>query len=211
MSIRLCNRLHPCGSYILPAANRPHRTKSSRARREPRRVARDDKRWLWRRAVTPPVTDSNNAGRSTTEPIRQDIARTRNRRRARLLRSPTACYSINAARGRVGRATRGFPLAAETCAPPARPRSHQGLDPHTTLVSCSRMLHFYSKAEPDRRLRGCSKMRHVPRRGTRRPRSDGRGPPAAVGPCARAHAGTEHTRVCGQIHTRRSVTGCARP
>jgi hypothetical protein len=84
MSIRLCNRLHPCGSYILPAANRPHRTKSSRARREPRRVARDDKRWLWRRAVTPPVTDSNNAGRSTTEPIRQDIARTRNRRRARL-------------------------------------------------------------------------------------------------------------------------------
>jgi hypothetical protein len=211
MSIRLCNRLHPCGSYILPAANRPHRTKSSRARREPRRVARDDKRWLWRRAVTPPVTDSNNAGRSTTEPIRQDIARTRNRRRARLC-------------DRLQPATRSTLRAVASGERPAASRSQQklvlrlrardrtqGLDPHTTLVSCSRMLHFYSNAEPDRRLRGCSKMRHVPRRGTRRPRSDGRGPPAAVGPCARAHAGTEHTRVCGQIHTRRSVTGCARP
>jgi hypothetical protein len=65
----------------------------------------DDERWLWRRAVTPPVTDSNNAGRSTIDPIRQDIARTRNRRRARLLRSPTACYSIDTPRGRVGPAT----------------------------------------------------------------------------------------------------------
>ena len=99
---------------------------SRRARRGLVGGMHDDKHQARRRAITPPVTDSNNAGRSTTDSIRQGITRTRNRRRAVSAIAYSlllACDSIDAALGRVG------PRPAASC-------SHQKLA--VCLSACDR-------------------------------------------------------------------------
>jgi hypothetical protein len=97
-----------------------------------------------------PVTDNNNAGRSTTDPIRQGIhADQKSSPRAASAIAYSLLLDRHAARS-YRASDRGFLLAAETCAPPARSRSHRALDPVATLVSCSIMLHFYSDTEPVR-------------------------------------------------------------
>jgi hypothetical protein len=140
----------------------------------------NDERWVWRRAVTPPVTDNNNnnAGRSTTDPIRQGTgADAKSSPRAASAIAYSVLLDRHAARSRRA-SDRG----------PARSRNLRsacalapGLDPAATLMSRSIMLHFYGDTEPARWLRIRSRMRHVSRRAAGRPRSDERGPPVFVG------------------------------
>lgn len=94
---------------------------------------------------------------------------------------------------RPGRGPRpaSFSLATETCGAPVCPRSRRGPDPGTTRLSCSKMLRC------PWRHGGCPLAPHVQQDAACHARR-----PAAVGP----HAGT---RVCAQIHTRRSVAGAS--
>jgi hypothetical protein len=138
---------------------------------------------------------SNNAGRSTIDSIGQGSARTRNCRRARSPRSPTACYSIDAALG--------------------------GIEPDPQLLAHSRNLRSTcgpaSRRGPDRARLARPAAKCLTSIATRARASVSHMPQDAACPCtaddpsANAHAGAGHTRVCAQIHTRRAVTGCEQP
>lgn len=121
---RACNRRRQSGSHLVTArmARTAAGQNSHRARREPRRVdARS-------RTSIPGVGLSRPRHRQQQTPaglppIRsaRGTARTRNRRSARAPRSPTACYSIDAALGRIapasGRSCSQQKLAVRLSAP----------------------------------------------------------------------------------------------
>lgn len=152
---------------------------------------RDNKCQPWRRAVTP---------RHQQKQRRQVYHRsdppghraTRNRRRAGL----AIAYSLLLDGGRAVRARR-FLLAAETCRPPARPRSRRGPDRCRTWFMQHNAAYRWRRCSGSPALHMQQNAAHLRGRGHPRPRDEDRS-----GPCGCAHAARGQAMgLCADTHT----------
>lgn len=176
---RTGNRRHLAGRTSCATNGRTGQNSRHHPTRTSFGCVRDDKHQPWRRAVTPPAPTATTPAGLPPIRIRQGIAR-HEIVAAQALRSPTACYSMEATRS----ATRAS-CSQQKLAVHLRLRSRRGPD-RARLRSCSIMLHADGNAAPDRSLRICSNMRHVPRvEGPPRSTHDDRSAPCA---CARVQA-----------------------